>query len=67
MEANLGFPLPLTVLPKGVTQVTVVYVKRVNAKTGVTAESKTYIYFCKSTKAKSNVILYFRVPQVRDD
>ncbi len=37
MEAILGLPLPLTVLTKGVTKVTFVYVKRIKAKTGVTS------------------------------
>ncbi len=37
MKAILGLPLPLTVLPKGVTKVTFVYVKCVKAKTGVTS------------------------------
>ena len=39
MEAILGLPLPMTVLPKvvekRVTKVTFVYVKRVKATTGV--------------------------------
>ena len=40
MEATLGLPLPLTVLPKGVKmgqQKKVTCVKRVKAKTGVTS------------------------------
>ena len=40
MEAILGLPLPLTVLPKGVkgvTNVTFDYVKRIKAKTGITS------------------------------
>ena len=93
MEASLGLPLPLTVLPKGVKRgkkLHFVYVKRVKANTGVTSHlsvprvrnnqckqlevchlpltatpkggNKTFIYLCKSTEAKSNVISYFRVP-----
>ena len=40
MEASLGLPLPLTVLPKGVKRgkkLHFVYVKRVKANTGVTS------------------------------
>ena len=39
-KLTLGLPLPLTVLPKGVTKVTFDYVKRIKAKTGITSHLK---------------------------
>ena len=57
MEAILGLPLPLTVLPKWV-KVTFVYVKRVKAKTGVTSHLFSLGAF---TKITVNFVVHFCV------